>query len=281
MPDNPDELLGHPEDGGPKVIQRHELTYGDYLKVDQLLDLQVLLSDPPHHDETLFIVIHQTFELWFKQIKHELEAAMAAMDRDEALQAHQSMRRVVRIMHVLVGQVNVLETMATVEFLAFRDNLNPASGFQSIQFREIEFMAGLKSERYLDVFRFRPDYQETLRRRLAGPDLRSCFFGLLRRQGYAVPEDEDEAHREALLEALTRLYQRPDDNLRVYLLSESLMDFDEALVHWRNHHVLMVERIIGLRPGTGGSAGVRYLESTTSKRCFPLLWEVRTRLKKA
>lgn len=279
-------VSGHPEDGGPQILQAQELSYGDYLKIPELLSLQVLLSDPKHHDETLFIIIHQTFELWFKQILLELESAIEAMHADRVLRATHCLKRVVVIFQVLVKQIHVLETMATAEFLQFRDRLNPASGFQSIQFREIEFVSGLKNLRYLDSFKNRPEFQETLLRRYQGPDLRSSFYDLLQRAGYDMPalpgplEEESEETREAIIKALVKLYQRPDDNLLHYLLAETLVDFDEHLVLWRTHHVIMVERVIGHRRGTGGSAGVRYLQSTVDKRCFPHLWEVRTCLEK-
>ncbi|GMU54048.1 MAG: tryptophan 2,3-dioxygenase [Candidatus Xenobia bacterium] len=264
--------IGHPEDGGPKVLAPQELTYSSYLKVPSLLQLQELLSEPPDHDEMLFIIIHQTYELWFKQIIHELEAALKAMQEGRILETHHFVRRIVRIMHVLVQQIHVLETMATVEFLQFRDRLNPASGFQSVQFREIEFMGGLKSERYLSVFEHHTDSQAALKARLEGPDLWQAFSRLL--------GIESGAEKQAALDAVVALYQRPEANLPLFLLAESLMDFDEALILWRSHHVMMVERVIGMRPGTGGSAGVGYLESTRSKRCFPLLWEARTYLRK-
>jgi len=281
--------IGHPEDGGPKLLERHDLTYGSYLQLAGLLEQQKPLTEPPAHDELLFIIIHQTYELWFKQILHELDAAIVALESGEVLPAHMSVRRVVRILQVLVVQISLLETMATVEFLAFRDRLNPASGFQSVQFREIEFVGGLKNPRYLEVFHNQPEDQARLRKRFESTDLRQAFYALLRGQGFAVPEHihalsqdaPDPAEKAACLAALSELYQRPQAHLPVYLLAESLMDFDEMLVKWRQHHVLMVERVIGMRPGTGGSAGVKYLESTASKRCFPFLWEAKTYLRKA
>ncbi len=280
--------IGHPEDGGPKLLEKHDLTYGSYLRVSTLLEQQHLLSDPPEHDELLFIIIHQTYELWFKQILHELEAAVRALEAGEALPAHLYVRRVVKIMGVLVQQIHLLETMATVEFLAFRDRINPASGFQSVQFREIEFLGGLKNSRYLEVFKNQPEDYERLRRRLEGTDLRQGFYALLHAQGFEVPEhvhalsqaEEFPEEKAACLAALHVLYQHPQRNLPLFLLAESLLDFDEALVQWRQHHVLMVERVIGTRAGTGGSAGVKYLESTASKRCFPYLWEAKTYLRK-
>lgn len=256
----------------PQVLATTELTYQEYLRVPELLNLQTPRSEPPAHDELLFIVIHQAFELWFKQMLHEMEAAIRAMDKGRMLRAHHSMSRVVKIMRLLVQQIAIIETMATAEFLLFRDRLNPASGFQSIQFREIEFLAGVKDAHYLEVFKNRPEFREQLARRIEQRDLSQSFQELVMRQ--------DCREGESLQEALVRLYEDPDANLRLYLLSESLVEFDEALSQWRHTHVLMVERVIGYRRGTGGSAGVRYLETTLSKRCFPYLWEVRTHLQK-
>jgi tryptophan 2,3-dioxygenase len=273
---------------GPKAYRRDELTYNRYLQVEQMLQLQIPQSDPPHHDETLFIIIHQSYELWFKQILHEMESAIKAMHKGRALRAFRRLDRMTKIMRLLVDQIHILETMAPAEFLQFRDRLNPASGFQSIQFREIEYMSGLREERYINVFTNWPEYQAILRKRWNGPNLRSAFYALLRAHDYDVPEgmtrpdhEATETEKEQTIEALKTLYLYPNRNLRIYLLSEALIEFDEFLVLWRTHHHLTVERVIGGRKGTGGSAGVKYLESTTSKRCFPLLWEVRTHLTKA
>jgi len=271
---------------GPKIYRRDELTYNRYLKVEELLALQQLQSDPPHHDETLFIIIHQSYELWFKQILHEMESAIRAMADVRLLRAFRRLDRIVKIMRLLVDQIHILETMAPSDFLQFRDRLNPASGFQSIQFREVEFLAGLADTNYLNVFKNWPEYQAALQRRLDGPNLRSAYFDLLAAVGYDVPsglgkEPLSEEQQEKVLQALVHLYQDPDKNLRLYLLSEALVEFDEYLTLWRQHHRLTVERVIGGRKGTGGSSGVRYLESTTVKRCFPLLWEVRGHLTKA
>lgn len=283
-----DDLIGHPEDGGPKFLEKNDLTYGSYLRVAGLTQMQTLRSDPPEHDELLFIIIHQTYELWFKQVLFEMESVLAALQGQDPLEAHLKMRRVVMIFGVLVEQIRLLETMGTVQFLQFRDRINPASGFQSVQFREIEFLAGLKNPRYLAVFHNMPEDQAQLQKRFDGPDLRSEFYEMLRRQGFAVPEKlrqisheaEDPQEKAAVLAALTELYQHPGRHLPLYLLAETLMDFDECLTRWRYNHVLMVERVIGRRSGTGGSAGVHYLEGTASKRCFPYLWEARTYLRK-
>jgi tryptophan 2,3-dioxygenase len=177
--------------------------------------------------------------------------------------------------------------MVPVEFLEFRDHLMPASGFQSSQFREIEFMAGLKDERYLAFFKNRPDYVKILKAKIEAPDLRSAYYSMLIALGFKLPENAsdreraaDEKAREAILRGVLPIYQHPSKNLALYLLTESLVEFDEYLALWREHHVRVVERIIGFKRGTGGSSGVEYLQSTTSKKCFPLLWEVRTHLKK-
>lgn len=273
---------------GPKTYRRDELTYNRYLQVEQLLQLQVPQSEPAHHDETLFIIIHQAYELWFKQVLHEMDSAIRAMQKGRALRAFRRLDRMVKIMRLLVEQIHILETMAPAEFLQFRDRLNPASGFQSIQFREIEYLSGLREERYIQVFANWPEYQEALRKRWNGPNLRTAFYELLRANDYPVPEgftrpdyEPTEEESEQVIEALKSLYQYPNRNLRIYLLAEALIEFDEYLALWRQHHRTTVERVIGGRKGTGGSAGVRYLDSTTTKRCFPFLWEVRTHLTKA
>jgi tryptophan 2,3-dioxygenase len=266
---------------GPKVYRRDELTYNRYLKVEELLQLQHQQSDPPHHDEMLFIIIHQAYELWFKQIIHELESCIRAMLAHKVLPAYRRLTRINKIMQLLVNQIHILETMAPIEFLQFREKLNPASGFQSIQFREVEFLSGLGNEKLMGIFLNWPEYRETLQKRLDGPNLRTAYYELMRAYKYRIPESEEgEKNQEAILDALRELYQHPNHKLPIYFLSEALIEFDEYLVLWRQHHVLVVERVIGGRKGTGGSAGVKYLETTTSKRCFPLLWEARTYLTK-
>jgi tryptophan 2,3-dioxygenase len=271
----------------PSTYTPTDLTYNDYLKVPELLRLQRLLSEPPHHDEMLFIIIHQAYELWFKLILHELEKAIGLMQQQHPLQAHHFVRRVVEIMKLLVQQIHILETMTAADFLQFRDRLNPASGFQSVQFRELEFVAGLKDKRYLRMFEDRPDLRQALERRYQEPDLRTTFYEMLRALGFALPVDislaaleQDTLAQEQLLAALAQIYQSPIEQMRLYLLCEALVDLDQHLSLWRFHHVRVVERIIGRKPGTGGSSGVGYLQSTVDKRCFPYLWQVRTRLEK-
>lgn len=269
----------------PAVYGASDMDYADYLKVRQLLGLQVPLSKPVHHDEMLFIIIHQTYELWFKLIIHELETAIRCLHESQMNRARQSIVRDVQVMKLLVPQIHLLETMTPVEFLKFRDNLKPSSGFQSLQFREIEFLTGLKDEAYLEFFRNRPETVERLRRRLGEPDLRSAFYELLRRQGFPVPADASERERagdaEALgatVKALRPIYESPEDHPELYAICEALVDLDEHFALWREHHWRVVERIIGFKRGTGGSSGVSYLRSTTNKKCFPALWDVRTQL---
>ena len=248
----------------PRAYGSTELDYNTYLKVPDLLQLQLPQSDPAHHDELLFIVIHQAYELWFKLILHEMESALELVRADEVLKAQHFVKRVVEIFRILVPQIHILETMRPVDFLQFRDRLNPASGFQSAQFRELEFLAGLKEERYLAFFKNRPELVDILQKRLAGPDLRTEFLAMMKRLGLEI----------------RAVYQHPEKHLEVYLLSESLVEFDQYLGLWREHHVRVVERIIGFKQGTGGSSGVNYLRSTTSKKCFPELWDVRCELSK-
>ena len=248
--------------GRPDSEQK--LSYGGYLRVDDLIALQQLRSDPAQHDETLFIIIHQTYELWFKQLLHELDAIVAHLDRDDLLVGLRFLRRVHEIQRVLVAQVSVLETMTPMDFLAFRDHLMPASGFQSAQFREIEFLAGLAEPRFLESDEQGSAARARLEARLAGRTVRGAFHDLLRRRGF--PADT---------EGVASLYRAAAAQMDLFLLAEALLDFDEMLTLWRMRHVQMVERIIGGRPGTGGSDGASYLRGTVARRVFPELWDAR------
>ncbi len=255
--------------GGPG---NQPLSYGSYLRTGELLALQLPASSPPHHDETLFIVIHQAYELWFKLILHELDQAMVCMDGGQVLEAQHVLSRVTEVLKLCVSQIHILETMRPIDFLKFREHLNPASGFQSGQFREIEFVCGLKEERFLRVFQNEPSVLKLLEKRLASPDLPASLWKLLEREGVF---ETHETQPEQRLAKLARIYQRPERHLPLYLLLETLVTLDEQLVLFRTHHVHVVERIIGTKQGTGGSPGVEYLRTTLAKRCFPLLWEVR------
>jgi len=260
------------------------LSYDKYLRVPELIDLQTCLSSPAHHDELLFITVHQAYELWFKQILHEIDAAIVLMKEDRANEAMQALRRVVEIEKLLIAQIHILETMSPLRFLGFRDELNPASGFQSMQFREIEFSSGLKDEAILREFAHDDFARQRLEARMNAPSLTEAYFALLRRRGFdtpAVDAPRDAKERRsnygkrqrALVEILTHeeLYQE-------YQLAEGLLEHDEYFSLWRSHHIKMVERMVGAKRGTGGSEGVGYLRKTLDKKFFPELWEARTYL---
>jgi tryptophan 2,3-dioxygenase len=247
------------------------LTYGSYLKIPELLSLQELRSNPAVHDELLFIVVHQAYELWFKQLLFELEAARDAMVADRTGRARHLLARVRSIERVLIEHIQVLQTMAPQDFLEFRAVLTPASGFQSAQFREMEFLSGLKDERFLDDLATDSAERDRLERRLRETTMWDGFVAMMQTHGFPMPDDDAEA-RAASLVAMAR------ERGEVFAVSEGLMDHDETLAQWRFLHVLMVEREIGAKRGTGGSSGVGYLRSTLDKRCFPELWGLRSRL---
>jgi tryptophan 2,3-dioxygenase len=248
------------------------LTYGSYLRVEQLLDQQVLRSDPPAHDELLFITVHQAYELWFKLLLHELTAARDAMFDDQVWWARHLLGRVNVIERVLLEQVSVIETMTPQDFLAFRSLLAPASGFQSVQFRELEFLSGAKDPGYLDRFRGTSQKErERLRRRLAEPTLWDSFRHVMRAHG--LPTD-DEHILESLLVVARDRHRHGD----VWDLAEALLDHDQMAALWRSRHVTMVERQIGTKSGTGGSTGAPYLRSRLGLHYFPILWELRSLL---
>lgn len=266
--------------GLPTRPEEVKLTYGGYLRVPELLGLQTLQSEPGQHDETLFIIIHQVYELWFKQMLHEVDTILTMLDRDQALAALRLVRRCIEIQRVLIAQIAVLETMTPMDFLAFRDHLMPASGFQSVQFRELEFVSGLKNDRFLRNFPAdSPEYQQ-LKQRLDGPTLGQAFDRLLTRRGFPMPEHRDGATHDQRIASLVRLYQEPEQHYDLFLLAESLIEYDAEFCLWRLRHVKMVERMIGTKQGTGGSAGAAYLKSTVEQRFFPELWEVRSHLSK-
>jgi tryptophan 2,3-dioxygenase len=249
------------------------LTYAEYLAVPELISLQRLRSDPAVHDELLFIVVHQAYELWFKQLIFELETVRDRMIDGDAERAAHYLTRVRAIERVLIDHIEVLETMSPQDFLEFRSLLTPASGFQSAQFREIEFLSGLKQRRYLNDLAASPDELRRLARRLDEPTVWDGFVALLERNGLDMPEDDEEARRESLLRTA-----REPDRAALFRVAEGLVDHDEAFARWRSHHVLMVEREIGAKQGTGGSSGVEYLRSTLDKRFFPELWGLRSHL---
>jgi tryptophan 2,3-dioxygenase len=257
------------------------LSYNKYLRVADLIGLQDCLSDPRHRDELLFITIHQAYELWFKQILHEVDAAIIMMNEDRLAAAARTMRRVVEIEKLLVTQIHILETMTPINFLGFRDQLNPASGFQSMQFREIEFASGLKHEHLLQEFRTDEFAHARLQKRFTAASLGDAFFAALRRRGLDAPAAEPgadsrayEKRTRAVLEVLTHFETRYEE----FQLAEALLEHDEYFGLWRSHHIKMVERMVGTKRGTGGSEGVGYLRTTLDKKFFPELWEARTYL---
>jgi|HubBroStandDraft_6_1064221.scaffolds.fasta_scaffold00233_3 aminocarboxymuconate-semialdehyde decarboxylase len=273
----------------PVLPSPGQLTYSSYLKVPELLELQQPQSVPPHHDELLFILVHQTYELWFKELLHDLDAVVANLQkagaapqsRDEVYEAARLLRRCTEITRVLVEQFTILETMLPTHFLAFRGLLEPASGFQSEQFREIEFLCGLKDEKMLRYHRPTPEAYASLERRLEEPSLRDVFFGALQAMGklaLAVEGATERERFEARARAVHELYKDEHHHRDWIDVCERLTEFDELVVSWRLRHIQLVERIIGIRMGTGGSTGASYLKLTLDKKFFPELWEARTLL---
>jgi tryptophan 2,3-dioxygenase len=258
------------------------VTYGSYLKVDELLSLQQPRSDGPEHDELLFIVIHQVYELWFKELLHELDRVMALLTADDTHRAQHTLKRILTILKVMVAQLDILETMTPLEFLSFRARLEAASGFQSDQFRQIEFVLGAKSEQAVARFPAESRARAALERRYAAPTLWDAFLQYLSREGYRVPPAllrrnvaervEPSSDVQAIL---IDLYRRDPKNAE---LCERLVDLDEGIQEWRYRHVKMVERTIGMKSGTGGSSGAEYLRNTVGRNLFPDLWEIRAHL---
>lgn len=241
--------------------------YAEYLALNELLELQRPLT-PEAHDELLFIIIHQAYELWFKLILHELRAAREALDDGSPQAAVGPLRRVVAVERVLQEQLSVLATMGPEGFLEFRERLEPASGFQSVQFREIEQISGLARK----SGRFKP---------VNGDSLYDAFCSCGRAIGLDLPDGDTEAARKARLRALADLYRSHDDDplwALLHIVAELMVDHDEAFARWRANHMLMAARQIGMRRGTGGSPGVDYLKTTLDKRFFPELWDVRSEL---
>jgi tryptophan 2,3-dioxygenase len=246
------------------------LTYSSYLRLPELLGQQIPQAEPAAHDELLFITVHQVYELWFKQLLYEVETARDEMIGGRPWQARHLLRRVHAIERLLVGQVEILETMTPQDFLEFRATLAPASGFQSAQFRELEFLSGAKDEGFLSRFRALSDTErERLLRRLAEPTLWDGFITLLRARGLAVADDDE------VLASLVSIARDRADHAALWQLSEDLLTHDELAALWRARHVAMVERQIGTKSGTGGSTGAPYLRRRLGLHYYPLLWELR------
>jgi tryptophan 2,3-dioxygenase len=257
-------------------------SYSEYLKVEELLALQKPLSEGPEHDEMLFVVIHQVYELWFKQILHELDYLEGLLQRNDGARAGHTLKRILTILKVMVAQLDILETMTPLEFLSFRDRLESGSGFQSFQFRELEFALGWKEPRSLERYPAGSEARRRLERRLTRGTLWDAFLRHLAANGVAVPPAE-------LARDVTRKVEPSADTRRMLVevyrhrpelaeLCERFVDLDEGLMEWRYRHVKMVERTIGTRRGTGGSSGAEYLTATLNQPLFPDLWAIRTEL---
>jgi tryptophan 2,3-dioxygenase len=258
------------------------VTYSSYLQIEALLSLQQPRSAGPEHDEILFIVIHQVYELWFKELLHEVDFVRRLLEEGESHRAQHTLRRILAVLKVLVAQLDILETMTPLEFLSFRERLQAASGFQSDQFRQLEFVLGRKTavviERFPEATRGRRALEERYRQRT----LWDAFLHYLAGEGYPVPVEQLMRDvtvaiepSEAVQQILIDVYRRDVKNAEI---CERLVDLDEGLQEWRYRHVKMVERTIGGKPGTGQSSGAGYLRTTLGDALFPDLWDIRSRL---
>lgn len=262
-----------------------DLDYKGYLQLANLLELQHPLADPECHDEMLFIVIHQVFELWFRLMIHELDRVLELLDARDTLESERLIRRLTSIVRLFIPKLSVLETMIPSDFIQFRDLLKPASGFQSFQFREVEFASGLKEERYIGMFRNDPVATARLRRRMEQPSIWDRFLKLLEHRGFDVHDQASQTR------SVVEIYRnRGDHDLR--MLCEAMIEYDEMFSLWREHHIRMAQRMIGGKPGTGqklaeqaygkagplGTMGVDYLATTLNKRFFPVLWAARNEM---
>lgn len=259
------------------------LSYGGYLQLDTLLSAQRPLSNPQHHDELLFIVQHQVAELWMKLVIHELRAAITHLQADELAPTQKILARVKQVQRQLFEQWGVLETLTPNEYLEFRHVLGPASGFQSLQYRLIEFLLGNKNADMVAVFAHDPDAQANLVHTLESPSLYDEFLRYLHRRGHAIPADRVQrdwsvphARDERLIPVFQAIYEDIDSNWEAYALCEQLLDIEQSFQLWRFRHMKTVERIIGFRRGTGGSSGVGFLKQALELTFFPELLDVRT-----
>lgn len=271
---------------GLQVPGAQRLDYSAYLRVQSLLELQEPRAEPREHDEMLFIIIHQVYELWLKQILHEIDGGALHLEAKRPMAFLRTLERIQSILEVLVNQVRILETMTPTDFNRFREVLNPASGFQSLQFRLVEFRLGKKDDRYLKFFAHNPEAVATLVAAAQSPSLYDIFLDYL--EGWRT-RPFDRAERLArnrgspdpqagITSDLLQIYRHPEEAYDLYMVCEALIGIDEGFYLWRQRHVAMVERMIGGRGGTGGSSGAAYLRRTTDHRFFPELWDVRNHL---
>lgn len=259
--------------------------YTAYLRLDRLLDAQHPLSDPPHHDEMLFIIQHQVAELWIKLIIHELRAAMRCIRDDKIPPAVKHLARVKHIQNQLYNQWMVLDTLTPTEYAQFRDVFGTASGFQSPQYRLLEFLLGNKSRKILSVYEHHEEWHAQLAEALAAPSLFDEFLIYLERHGWDVPQEavvrDFSRSREdypGVVEVFKQIYEHPGENWACYEMCEALMDVANNFQFWRFHHMKTVERIIGHKKGTGGSSGVSFLKKALDIEFFPELIQVRTEI---
>jgi tryptophan 2,3-dioxygenase len=285
MASAPSSGPGQPRDPGMHTDLKDKLDYSGYLSLEQVLSAQRPLSSPLHHDEMLFIIQHQTTELWFKLVIHELKAALRFVAADQLEPTFKILARVKHIQSQLFNQWSVLATLTPSEYVQFRHVLGPASGIQSYQHRQIEFMLGRKDRRMLAVFQHKPAIHRELESALEAPSLYDEFLRHMARRGVAIPQEvlgrdvsqPHEAHP-GVAAAFKAVYERPHDMWDLYEMAEKLVDVDEQYALWRYRHVKVVERVIGFKRGTGGTAGVGYLRQMVDDRLFPELWDVRTQL---
>ena len=281
MPDSP----GREFEPGIQTDFRQQMSYGDYLCLDQLLSAQRPQSDPPQHDELLFIIQHQTSELWLKLMVHELRSARVLLASDELAPALKRLARIKHIQHTLTDQWSVLATLTPSEYAEIRPFLATSSGFQSAQYREVEFLLGNKDTEMVKVFGHDPAAQEELARLLHEPSLYDEFLRFLARGGYAVPPelvDRDWSVRHkphpGLVDVFAAVYAAPREHWGVYETCEELVDVEDNFQEWRFRHLQVVQRTIGHKTGTGGSSGVSFLRRALDLTFFPELYEVRTRI---
>jgi tryptophan 2,3-dioxygenase len=258
------------------------VTYASYLKLDELLSLQQPRPGALEHDETLFVIIHQVYELWFKEVLHEMDHLERLLRANDAPLASHTLKRVLTILKTLVAQIDVLETITPLNFLSFRDRLESGSGFQSHQFREIEFVMGKKGRPSFERYPKGSEHRRRVETRFSQPTLWDAFLAYLAANGYPVPRDSQGrdvtqplAPSPELQRILIDVYRT---NPTVAQICERLVDLDEGFMEWRYRHVKMVQRTIGTKPGTGGSAGAEYLMTTINQPAFPDLWAIRSEL---
>jgi len=270
---------------GINLDLRDQLTYEHYLDLDRLLSAQKTLSDPPHHDELLFIIQHQTSELWMKLILHELQAAIGHIQQDKLDPCFKILSRVKQIQRQLFEQWAVLETLTPNEYAQFRKVLANASGFQSVQYRKIEFILGNKNVEVAEVFRYSESLYQDITTILHAPSLYDEFLRYLARRGYSIPEEcqvrdwsKPHVRNTNLIQVFKQIYDHPESQWKAYEMCEKLVDVEENFHLWRFRHLKTVERIIGYKRGTGGSSGVGYLKHALDLTFFPELFDVRTEI---